>query len=83
MKRAGLDPSRVVPHTMRHTAITRVAEAAHGDIATLQKFSGHKSIQMVMRYVHPEDRLIDEALDRMEEMGTKPEQKPAAKGQVS
>jgi integrase len=82
-ERAKLDPNFVVPHTLRHTAITRVAEAAHGDIATLQKFSGHKSIQMVMRYTHPDDRLIDEALDRMENFGTKQEQKSPSKGHFS
>ncbi len=83
MKRAGLDPIRVVPHVLRHTAITRIAEAAPGDIATVKKFSGHKSIQMVLRYTHPSDQLVDQALDRMEEMGTEQEQEAPAKGRAS
>ncbi len=38
--RAGLSPKEVVPHTMRHTAITNLAETG-ADIPTIQDFSGH------------------------------------------
>jgi len=65
VKRAGLDPSVVSPHTMRHTAITRLAEAG-ADIKTIQEFSGHESLAMVLRYAHAQDRAIDSALDRLE-----------------
>ncbi len=63
--RAGLDPKVVTPHVMRHTAITRLAEAG-ADVKTIQEFSGHESLEMVMRYAHAQDRTVDRALDRME-----------------
>jgi integrase len=69
VRRAGLDSKLVIPHTMRHTAITRLADTG-ADIKTLQKFSGHESITMVLRYAHPQDKSVDSALDRMERRGT-------------
>jgi integrase len=71
--RAGLDPSGVIPHTMRHTAISNLA-ATGADIPTIQAFSGHLSLKMVMRYAHARDRRVDEAVDRMERAKTKVEQ---------
>ena len=38
-------------HTYRHTAITRVGNNG-ASLAQLQAFSGHKTPQMVMRYLH-------------------------------
>jgi integrase len=61
---AGLDPERVSPHTLRHTAITRLA-SQNVDFKTLQAFSGHLSIQALARYMHPVDQKIDDALDAM------------------
>ncbi|MBT4710390.1 MAG: site-specific integrase [Alphaproteobacteria bacterium] len=69
VRRAGFDPRFVIPHTMRHTAITRLAETG-ADIKTLQEFSGHESISMALRYAHPQGRAVDSALDRMEQQGT-------------
>ncbi len=65
VERAGMDPNVVSPHTMRHTAITRFAETG-ADIKTIQEFSGHESLAMVLRYAHAQDRAIDSALDRLE-----------------
>jgi integrase len=63
--RAGLNPKLLTPHVMRHTAITRLAVTG-ADIKTIQEFSGHESLQMVLRYAHAQDRAVDSALDRME-----------------
>lgn len=63
--KAGLNPSVAVPHAMRHTAITRLAETG-ADIRTLQEFSGHETVQMVLRYTHAQDRAVNRALDAME-----------------
>jgi integrase len=62
---AEMDPSVVVPHVMRHTAITRLA-ASGADIKTIQEFSGHESLAMVLRYAHAQDHVVDGALDRLE-----------------
>lgn len=65
VRHAGLRPEVVTPHVMRHTAITRLASSG-ADIKTIQEFSGHESLQMVMRYAHAQDRAVDLALDRLE-----------------
>ena len=65
VKIAGMEPNTVIPHAMRHTAISRLA-ATGADIKTLQEFSGHLSMSMVLRYAHSQDRTVDAALDRME-----------------
>jgi integrase len=65
-KQGGMDPHIVTPHIMRHTAITRLAETG-ADIKTIQEFSGHESLEMVLRYAHAQDRAVDRALDKLEE----------------
>jgi integrase len=71
--RAGLDPSKVIPHTMRHTAITNLIETgAHA--RTVQQVSGHKSLDMVMRYTHARQERVDEALEKMERAKIEPVQ---------
>jgi integrase len=65
VEQARMDSNVVSPHTMRHTAITRLAEIG-ADIKTIQEFSGHESLAMVLRYAHAQDRAIDSALDRLE-----------------
>ena len=69
---AGLDPSLVTPHTLRHTAITELAEAG-AEPRTIQAFSGHKSQAMVWRYTHARDQRIDEVLERFDSGRTKVE----------
>ncbi len=59
--RAGLDPARITPHVMRHTAITRLVEAGI-DLPTMQRISGHKTLSMVLRYAHVSGALIDAAM---------------------
>lgn len=63
--RAGLSPSKVTPHVMRHTGITRLVQAGI-DLPTIQKISGHKTLSMVMRYVHLSDSHIDDAMDAID-----------------
>ncbi|MFD1767972.1 tyrosine-type recombinase/integrase [Sphingorhabdus buctiana] len=61
VKRAGMDPAKVTPHVMRHTAITRLVQAK-ADLPTIQKISGHKTLSALMRYVHIAGAHIDEAI---------------------
>lgn len=62
--RAGLDPDKVTPHTMRHTAITRLVQA-RVDLPTIQRISGHKTLAMVLRYSHVHGHHIDAAIDAL------------------
>lgn len=59
--RADLLPEKVTPHVMRHTAITRLVKAGV-DLPTIQKISGHKTLAMVLRYVHIHGQHIDDAI---------------------
>jgi integrase len=63
--RAGLDPTKVTPHVMRHTAITRLV-VAKVDLPTIQRISGHKTLSMVLRYVHVSGAHIDDAMAALE-----------------
>lgn len=58
VKRAKLDPSKVTPHVLRHTAITELVMAGV-DLPTIQKISGHKTLEMVLRYTQLSDAHID------------------------
>jgi integrase len=51
VKAAGLDPRQIVQHTLRHTAITNLVKVGV-DLPTVQRISGHKTLQMVARYNH-------------------------------
>lgn len=63
--RAKLDPKKCTPHVMRHTGITRLVEA-RVDLPTIQRISGHKTLGMVMRYVHLSDDHIDRAIEAID-----------------
>lgn len=65
VKRAGLDPTKVTPHLMRHTLVTNLSRTV--DIATIQKISGHKTAGMVMHYTHVNDERIDNALSTLDD----------------
>jgi integrase len=61
---AGLDPTTVTPHVLRHTAITRLVKA-NVDLPTIQRVSGHKTLSMVIRYTHIDGNHIDEAMTHL------------------
>jgi integrase len=62
---AGLDPRQIVPHTLRHTAITHLVQAGV-DLPTVQRISGHKTLSMVVRYTHQNGAHIGEAMDKLQ-----------------
>lgn len=63
---AGLDTKTVIRHTLRHTAITHLVQAGV-DLPTVQRISGHKTLQMVVRYSHQNGEHIRAAMDKLEE----------------
>ena len=61
VERAGLDPEKVTPHVLRHTAITDLVQSGV-DLPTIQRISGHKTLAMVLRYTHVHGSHIDRAV---------------------
>ncbi|MFP6732602.1 MAG: tyrosine-type recombinase/integrase [Rhodospirillales bacterium] len=61
---AGLDPDTITPHVMRHTAITKLVIAGV-DLPTIQRISGHKTLEMVLRYTHVHGTHIDKAIEHI------------------
>ena len=61
VKAAGLDAELLTPHVMRHTAITKLVQAAV-DLPTIQRISGHKTLAMVLRNTHVHGRHIDDVI---------------------
>ncbi|MDP6430328.1 MAG: site-specific integrase [Rhodospirillales bacterium] len=64
VKAAGLDPDTITPHVMRHTAITKLVKAGV-DLPTIQRISGHKTLDMVLRYTHVHGTHIDKAIENI------------------
>jgi integrase len=52
------------PYTMRHTALTRLAEAGC-DAFTLARIAGHSSITITQRYCHPQADAIERAFAKL------------------
>lgn len=65
VERADLDPKKITPHVMRHTAITRLVQAGV-DLPTIQGISGHKTLSMVMRYAHVSGSHVDAAMKALD-----------------
>jgi integrase len=51
VKRARIDDLRL--HDLRHEALSRWAHRLGGDVFKLAMISGHRTLQMAQRYVHP------------------------------
>ncbi|MGA2857368.1 MAG: site-specific integrase [Candidatus Sulfotelmatobacter sp.] len=62
--------SGFVPYTLRHTALTRLGEAAGGDVFVLARIAGHSSITITQRYVHPQADAISRVF-AASQVGTK------------
>jgi hypothetical protein len=75
-----------VPYVLRHTALTRLGEAAGGDVFVLARIAGHSSITITQRYIHPQADAISRVFSQVgTKLGTvaiaareKPEQLEAA-----
>lgn len=65
VERAKLNPAKVTPHILRHTAITDLVKAGV-DLPTIQKISGHKTLAMVLRYTQLSDEHIDDSVAKLD-----------------
>ena len=66
VKAAGFDPTKILRHTLRHTAITHLVQAGV-DLPTVKRISGHKTLQMVERYAHQNNDHIQQALSKLDQ----------------
>jgi integrase/recombinase XerD len=55
-------------HSARHTFATIFLELNPGDVATLQKILGHSSIEHTMVYVHIDDTIKRDRMDKFEQL---------------
>ena len=55
LARAGITAGDVTPHTLRHTALSRMIEQGYDDY-TVMAISGHSSTRMLARYTHPTEQ---------------------------
>ena len=62
LERAKITTGDVSPHTLRHTAISRMIECGIDDY-TVMAISGHSSTRMLARYTHPTEARKLEALE--------------------
>jgi integrase len=63
--RAGLLPSKVTPHILRHTAITALVTAGV-DLPTIQRISGHKTLAMILRYTQLSNAHVDRSMENLD-----------------
>lgn len=63
---AGLDPQRVLRHTLRHTCITHLVQQGI-DLPTVAVISGHRTLEMVRRYAHQNNAHVQAAFKKLEE----------------
>jgi integrase len=62
LSRAGITTGDVSPHTLRHTALSRMIAHGHSD-HTVMAISGHSTTRMLERYTHPTEELKVDALE--------------------
>jgi site-specific recombinase XerD len=62
-KRARIE-GRVTPHVLRHTFATRILEKG-ADVATVAAILGHENVAATLRYLHPSEARLVEAVERL------------------
>ncbi|MCR9139068.1 MAG: site-specific integrase [Alphaproteobacteria bacterium] len=61
------DDPQVVPHVLRHTCASRLAQAGV-DIKRIQEFLGHRTLAMTLRYAHLSPKHLDVCADVLDKM---------------
>ena len=59
-------PWDAVLHSTRHTALTDLG-AAGADVFTIKQVAGHASVTTSERYVHPVSKVIERAIEKLEQ----------------
>ena len=74
LEHAKITTGDVSPHTLRHTAISRMIEYGIDDY-TVMAISGHSSTRMLARYTHPTEARKFEALESFSHATNTPQQR--------
>ena len=61
--KAGLNPNKITPHKLRHTAATLMYKHGGVDIRALQQILGHESISTTEIYTHIDSSQVSKAMD--------------------
>lgn len=61
------DDRQVVPHVLRHTCASRLAQSGV-DIKRIQEFLGHRTLSMTLRYAHLSPKHLDVCADALNEL---------------
>jgi integrase len=64
VENSGIREREFVLYSLRHTCLTRWGNSGM-DAWTLARLAGHSSIRQSMTYVHPSDKALQAAIDRM------------------
>lgn len=67
-RRAGLDPRRVRPHMLRHTAADLMLEASNGDVRAVQRFLHHSTLATTDIYFSRRARNVNPHWIRVQEL---------------
>jgi integrase len=78
-KAAGLDWKKMKFHTGRHTYATNLLELTNGDLYTVSKLLGHKSLQTTQIYAQVRDRIKKSAVKSLPKLDFKVSNPPALK----
>ncbi|MGO9974926.1 MAG: tyrosine-type recombinase/integrase [Solirubrobacteraceae bacterium] len=66
-----LTTKRITPHSLRHTN-AMLLRAENVDIYTIALWLGHATVQSTERYLHADNKLKQDAIDRTAPLGTRP-----------
>jgi integrase len=61
LETCGIDDETLVPHTMRHTFCSRLADAG-AEAPDIQKLAGHSTLAMSQKYIHISGRRLANAI---------------------
>ena len=61
---AGLDPEKISPHKLRHTAATLMYQYGNVDIRSLQEILGHESVSTTEIYTHINKEQLKDAVNK-------------------